>query len=88
MVNIDNAMRITLAQCWRQNLHVASQHNTFGLLFIDQAGNFGKRRFLVFRVHRYMMEGNTVPLDHAAQVIMIGDDATDLAVQFAAVPTV
>ena len=35
-----------------------------------------------------MEEGNAVPFDHAAQGVVVGDDAGDLAIQLAAVPAV
>ena len=72
----------------RQDLHVASQDDAVGAMFVDQPGNFIESRLLVLRIDGNVEIRDTVPLDHAAQVVVVGDHAGNLAVQFAAVPAV
>ncbi|MNC25728.1 hypothetical protein D3C75_738270 [compost metagenome] len=88
VVDVDHLFSIVLAQLRRQDLHVAGQHHHIGGVFLHQARHFGKGRGLVLGVDRYMEERNTVPLDHAAQVVVVGDHTRDLAVQFIGVPAV
>ncbi|MNV76033.1 hypothetical protein D3C71_1693630 [compost metagenome] len=55
---------------------------------IDQSFHFIEGRLFVLRLDRHMEVGNAVPLDHTAQIVMIGNHAGDIAVQFIAVPAV
>ncbi len=57
-------------------------------MLLNQARHFGKRRCLVFRVDRYMEERDAMPLDHTAQVVVVGNNTRNLAIQFVRVPTV
>ncbi len=57
-------------------------------MFLDQARHFGEGWCLVLRVDRHVEERDTVPLHHAAQVVVVGDHARDLAVQLIGVPAV
>src|SRR5690606_2700047 len=87
VMNIDHPARILLAEAGGQYLHITSQDNTICILFLHQTSNLVKSRSLVLRVDRNMMEGNTMPLDHAAQIFMVGNNTGDFTVQFATVKT-
>ncbi|MCY1422496.1 hypothetical protein D9M71_381800 [compost metagenome] len=88
MVDVDHLLGVFLAQLRRQDLHVARQHHHVGTVLLDQARHFGKGRLLVLRVDRDMEERDAVPLDHAAQVIVVGDHAGNIAIEFLGVPAV
>ena len=87
-MNVDHLAGVFGAQVWRQDLHVARQYHDFSIMLFNQTRNLGKRRLFVLGVNRYMVVRNTVPLDHAAQVIVVGYDARDFTIQFVAVPAV
>ncbi|MCY1437948.1 hypothetical protein D9M71_541290 [compost metagenome] len=57
-------------------------------MLLDQARDFHEGRLLVLRVDRYMVERDAMPFDHAAQVVVVGNDARDFAVEFIRVPAV
>ncbi|MCY1430421.1 hypothetical protein D9M71_463700 [compost metagenome] len=88
VMNIDDLMGVLFAELRRQDLHVARQHDHIGLMVLDQARDFAECRLLVLRVDRYVVVRDAMPFDHAAQVIVVGNNAGDLAVEFIAVPTV
>ncbi|MCY1413769.1 hypothetical protein D9M71_292060 [compost metagenome] len=88
VVNVDHLLGIFLAQLRWQDLHVTRQHHDIGTVFLDQARNLGKRRLLVLRIDRYMEERNAMPLDHAAQIVVVGNHARNIAVEFLGVPAV
>ncbi|SVJ78820.1 Uncharacterised protein [Klebsiella pneumoniae] len=88
VVDVDHLVGVLAAQVRRQDLHVASQDDAVGAMFVDQPGNFIESRLLVLRIDGNVEIRDTVPLDHAAQVVVVGDHAGNLAVQFAAVPAV
>ena len=69
-------------------MHVARQHHAIGGMLADQATDFVEGRLLVLRIDRNVEIGDAMPFHHAAQVVMVGDHAGNLAVQLAAVPAV
>jgi hypothetical protein len=54
--------------------------------FLEQALHLGIGLQLVFRRHRDMVEGNAVPLDEAAQAVVVRDHAGNLDVEFLRLP--
>ncbi|MCY1175957.1 hypothetical protein D9M73_162170 [compost metagenome] len=85
-MDVDDLVRVFAAQLRRQDLHVAGKYHHFGIVLLDQARNLGEGWLLVLWIDRDVVVRDTVPLHHAAQVIMVGNHAGDFAVQFIAVP--
>src|SRR5690606_40175816 len=73
VVNIDYPTGIFFTETCGQYLHIARQYNTIGLLFIYQSSNFVEGRCLVLGINWHMVERNTVPFHHTAQIIMVGN---------------
>jgi len=86
VVDVDHPLGEFVAQFGRQNLHVARQHYHVGTLFAHQARHFSEGLLLVGRIDGDMEVWNPVPLDHAAQIVMVGNHARNVAIQLAAVP--
>src|SRR3546814_15324174 len=59
-----------------------------GIVLLDQPRNFGECRLLVLRVDRDVVIRDTVPLHHAAQGVMVGNDTGNVAIKLIAVPAV
>ena len=72
----------------RQDLHIARQHDDVGTVFCDQTRDLIERWLLVLRIDRHVDERDAMPLDHAAQVVVVGNHAGNVAIQFVAVPAV
>ena len=53
---------------------------------LDQTRDLGERRLLVLGIDRDMEERDAVPLDHAAQVVVVGDHAGNFAIELVGVP--
>ena len=85
-MDVDDAARVLGAQVGRQHLHVARQHHAVAVHFFEDALHFGVRSFLVVRHDRHMMERDAVPLDKAAEGVVVGDDARNLDVEFLGLP--
>ena len=77
-----------MAQLRWNDLHVTRQHDGFGTMTLDNLRHLPKGLALVLLRHRYMVEGNAVPLHHAAQVLMVGYDTGNLAGEVTALPAV
>lgn len=88
VMNIDDAPGIALAQRGGQYLHVPRQHDTVGPCRIDLGLYLIESRLLVGRVHRHVMIRNAVPLGERTHVVMIGNDADDIAIQLACLPAI
>lgn len=87
-MDVDHALGEFGAQRRWQNLHVARQDDDVGPMFLDQAFHLGEGRGLVLGIDRNMEVRNAMPLDHATQIVVVGDHAGNLAIEFIAVPTV
>ncbi len=85
-MDIDDPLGELVAQLCRQDLHVARQYDRVGTLLAHQSGHLGERLLLVHRIDRNMEIRNAMPLDHAAQVIVVRNHAGNIAIEFAAVP--
>ena len=85
-MDVDQATGIALTQARRNDLHVARQHDAIGPGFFHQTLDFGKGRSLVILVDRHVMERNAVPFHQRAHVIVVGDDAGNLAIQITGLP--
>src|SRR5579862_3702967 len=84
MVDVDDALRITVDKVIRQNLHVACQHHEVRLVLVDEGLNPGLGQgFILFR-HADDFVGNFVEIGDGLVVRMVGDDEWNVAGKFSA----
>src|SRR5262252_6937662 len=79
VMNVDNALRVSVHEIVRQNLHVARQHHEIGLVLVNQALDLAFSRLLVIFRHRNDDVGNLVKIGDGLIVRMIRDDQRNFA---------
>src|SRR5580658_847497 len=84
MMNVDDALRITIDEVVGQNLHVAGQHHEIGPVLGDERVNRVFSLLFVVFGDRDDRVGSLVKIGQALVVGMIGNDQRDVASQFAA----
>ena len=86
VVDVDDLAGQRVAQFRRQDLHVAGEHHAVATHVLEDAQHLGVGRRLVVGGDWHVMEGNAVPLDEAAESVVVGDDAGNLDVEFLGLP--
>ena len=85
-MNIEDLAGIGVAEPSGQYLHVARQYHGIGLCVAEERVERLPGGFLIGLVHGYVVERDAVPLDQAAGIFVIGDDARNFDVQLAGTP--
>jgi hypothetical protein len=74
VMHVDNPQRVVCHEGWRENLHIASQHNQIGRVTRKQFELSSFHFCFCFCDHRQVVERNTVILRQRTRILVIADD--------------
>jgi hypothetical protein len=83
MMDVDDALGKDPRELWRQNLHVAGQHNEFDFVLAQQFDLPALGLRLRLGIDRDLLETHAIEISVPGSVIMIADDQRNLAGKFA-----
>src|SRR5437879_8021563 len=80
MMDVDDSLRVSPHELWRQNLHVARQHHEADAVLTQQGHLLSFHVLLADRACRDVMKRDAVELCQPLRVRAIADDERDFAV--------
>src|SRR6185369_611638 len=83
-MNVDDLLRVSLHELVREDLHVACEDNEIHLMALEHGKHLLLGRSLVVLLYGDEEKRNVVKVGDALAVLMIGNDAGNLARQFPA----